>query len=55
MSWNGFAQTVTKEMLRGSRERTLIVPITGEQVRRAVRTNRFAEELYAVWQAAVQT
>jgi Restriction endonuclease len=55
VSWNGFAQTVTKEMLRGSRERTLIVPITGEQVRRAVRTDQFANELHAAWQAAVQT
>jgi tetratricopeptide (TPR) repeat protein len=53
VSWNGFAETVTKEMLRGSRERTLIVPITGEQVRQAVRSGKFAEELHAAWQAAV--
>ena len=36
ISWNGFAGTVTKEMLRGSREETLIVPITGADIRAAV-------------------
>jgi Restriction endonuclease len=30
ISWNGFAETVSKELLRGSREGTLVVPLTGE-------------------------
>jgi hypothetical protein len=53
VSLNGFAGTVTKEMLRGSRERTLVVPVTGEQVRRAVRENAFPAELGRAWDAAV--
>jgi hypothetical protein len=55
VSWNGFKETVTKEMLRGSRERALVVPITGEQLRRAVRSGSFADELHAAWQRAVNT
>jgi len=30
ISWNGFAQTVTKEMLRGSQGDLLVVPISGQ-------------------------
>lgn len=55
VSWNGFAETVTKEMLRGSRERTLIVPLTGEQLRRAARAGSFADALHAGWLNAVNT
>lgn len=55
ISWNGFADTVTKEMLRGSREEALILLITGEQVRRAVGTGKFADELRSAWKAAVET
>jgi len=53
ISWNGFTSTVTKEMLRGSREETLIVPITGEEIRAAVRNGDFLEELVACWDRAV--
>jgi hypothetical protein len=53
VSWNGFKGTVTKEMLRGSREKTLVVPITGEDIRRAVRTNAFAAVLLECWDRAV--
>lgn len=53
VSWNGFAETITKEMLRGSRERTLVVPLTGERVRRAVGTGKLAEELHAAWEEGV--
>jgi len=53
ISWNGFTSTVTKEMLRGSREETLIVPITGEEIRAAVRKGDFLEELVACWDRAV--
>lgn len=41
ISWNGFAETVDREMLRGSRERLLIVPISGEQIKNAVRKGEF--------------
>lgn len=53
ISWNGFAKTVTKEMLRGSREETLIVPVTGQNIRTAVRSGDFLKELVACWDAAV--
>lgn len=53
ISWNGFKSTVSKEMLRGSRERTLIVPMSGEDLRTAVRTDSFANILAECWQRAV--
>jgi hypothetical protein len=53
ISWNGFKETVTKEMLRGSREHTLVVPITGKDVRAAVRENNFADVLASCWQKAI--
>ncbi len=53
ISWNGFSETVTKEMLRGSREETLVVPITGEDVRSAVRSGDFAKVLLQCWDRAV--
>jgi hypothetical protein len=40
-------------MLRGSREETLIVPITGEEIRAAMRKGNFLEELVACWDRAV--
>ena len=55
ISWNGFAQTVSKEMLRGSRESTLLVPMTGEDVRQAVRTGDFMAALVKCWDNAVNT
>ncbi len=54
ISWNGFASTVTKEMLRGSREETLLVPITGKELRAAVRDGNFLKILVQCWEAAVQ-
>jgi hypothetical protein len=53
ISWNGFSGTVTKEMLRGSRERILVVPITGEDIRSAVRSGDFAKTLLQCWDRAV--
>jgi hypothetical protein len=53
VSWNGFAGTVTKEMLRGSKDELLIVPITGKDIRAAVRDKNFSEVLAACWDAAV--
>ena len=55
VSWNGFAETITKEMLRGSRERTLVVPLTGERVRQAIASGNLAEELHNAFDEAVQT
>jgi len=53
ISWNGFAGTVTKEMLRGSRERALVVPVTGKEIRAAARNGDFANMLASCWDAAV--
>lgn len=53
VSWNGFSGTVTKEMLRGSREQILVVPITGEDVRGAVRSGDFTKTLLRCWDTAV--
>lgn len=53
ISWNGFATTVTKEMLRGSREDILIVPVTGKDVRVAVREGNFAKVVLECWDRAV--
>lgn len=53
ISWNGFTSTVTKEMLRGSHEETLIVPITGQDIRAAVREGSFTKTLLACWDKAV--
>lgn len=53
ISWNGFATTVTKEILRGSREEILIVPITGQNIRAAVHSGDVLKELVSCWDAAV--
>ena len=53
ISWNGFKETVTKEMLRGSEEDTLIVPLTGVHIRSAVRNSNFPDALMAHWEKAV--
>lgn len=53
ISWNGFSDTVSKEMLRGSREEILIVPMTGENIRAGVRSGNFAKVLLQCWDKAV--
>jgi hypothetical protein len=53
ISWNGFAGTVTKEMLRGSREDLLVVPVSGEDVRAAVMASDFPSALVKWWDRAV--
>ena len=55
ISWNGFAQTVSKEMLRGSREGLLLVPMTGQDIREAVRIGDFMPVLLRCWDKAVNT
>ncbi|MGP8201560.1 MAG: restriction endonuclease [Limisphaerales bacterium] len=52
ISWNGFTDTVTKEMLRGSHERLLIVPIDGGQIQAAVRTDSFLRVIMSAWNKA---
>lgn len=41
VSWNGFAETISKEMVRGSREEILIVPVTGADIRSAIQKGNF--------------
>jgi len=53
ISWNGFTSTVTKEMLRGSRERNLVVPLDGASIREAVRDSNFLNVMLREWQNAV--
>ena len=53
ISWNGFSGRVTKEMLRGSREQILVVPLTGEDIRAAVRSGDFGKILLQCWDRAV--
>jgi hypothetical protein len=55
VSWNGFKGTVTKEMLRGSHERVLIVPLDGRQIREAVREDIFMDCIVKAWEAAINT
>ena len=53
VSWNGFASTVTKEMLRGSKDELLIIPVTGKEIRAAVRDGNFPDVLAKCWSDAV--
>lgn len=55
ISWNGFARTVDKELLRGSRETAVIVPITGKEIRSAIRSGDFTSLLVGAWESAVST
>jgi hypothetical protein len=52
ISWNGFANTITKEMLRGSHERLLIVPLDGKQIQDAVRDGSFFSVIISAWSEA---
>jgi hypothetical protein len=53
ISWNGFTSTITREMLRGNYENILIVPMTGADIRTAVRDGNFATVMLDCWQRAV--
>ena len=55
VSWNGFKETITKEMLRASHEHLLVVPIDGKQIREAVRNNTFQKSITDAWTAAINT
>lgn len=49
ISWNGFAGTITKEQLRGSREDLLIIPVSGEDIRAAVLAGTFEAMAKTLW------
>jgi hypothetical protein len=53
VSWNGFADTVTKDMLRGSEGNILVVPIKGSDLRGAVRDGDFADRIKALTERAI--
>jgi hypothetical protein len=53
VSWNGFTETVSKKMLRGTRERELVVPMEGKDIRRAVTDGNFFQVLAECWTKAV--
>ena len=53
ISWNGFAETITTEMLRASREAPLIVPIDGDEIRQAVESGDFLKLLTMARQKAL--
>jgi len=55
ISWNGFASTIEKELLRSSRQRLVIVPLTGQDLKRAVAENNFREVVESAWRAALLT
>lgn len=50
VSWNGFAETLTKEMLRGSTGELLGVPIEGRDPRATARDGDFASVLNKLWE-----
>lgn len=53
ISWNGFTETVTKEMLRGSREEALIIPLDGNDIKKAVSDKQFESVLASAWDKAI--
>jgi hypothetical protein len=53
ISWNGFTDTIEKQMLRGSEGTVLVVPITGQDIRAAVREGDCPQRLEALHQDAV--
>ena len=53
VSWNGFADTLTKEMLRGSKDAPLIVPLAGEALVEAARSGDFYQTLVTARERAL--
>lgn len=53
ISWNGFAKTFNLEELRSSHEDTLIILITGKDIKEAIQTNTFQELLEEKWLKAI--
>jgi len=55
ISWNGFTCTIDKELLRSSRQRLVIVPLTGNDLSRAVADNNFAGIIESAWRETIFT
>jgi hypothetical protein len=55
ISWNGFTGTIEKELLRSSRQRLVIVPLTGDDLRKAVNDNNFFEVIQSAWRNVIFT
>ena len=53
VSWNGFADTVTKEMLRASQDHSRIVPLDGKWLREAVSSDNFKGMLIEAYQRSL--
>lgn len=53
ISWNGFADTITKEMLRGSREQPLVVLLDGKTIKQAVKNKDFFKTLTIAFDKAI--
>ena len=53
ISWNGFAETITTEMLRASREAPLIVPIDRKAIKEAVESGNFLDIISTARQKAL--
>jgi Holliday junction resolvase-like predicted endonuclease len=54
ISWNGFTDTIPKEMLRGSREMPLIVLLDGKEIKQAVKNSDFIQVLIAAYDKAIK-
>ena len=53
ISWTGFADTVTKELLRGSRDEIVIGLISGENLKATATTGSILPAFQTAWEAAV--
>ncbi len=53
VSWNGFAETITKEILRGSAGDIVVVALDGADLRNAVRDGNFGERLEQRYEQSV--
>jgi hypothetical protein len=47
--------TIEKELLRSSRQRLVIVPLTGNDLSRAIEDNNFTEVIETAWRETVFT
>lgn len=54
VSWSGFAETTTKEMLRGSTGSILVVPMDGAMIREAVSSGDFLKALLSARRLALE-
>jgi len=55
VSWGGFADTVTKDLLRNSKEQALIVPLDRKNLEEACLSGEVLPTLCRAWDAAVLT